>query len=106
MSEPKALFLTKTVTAVGEPVKLAVVQAPGDDRLVLGLELGEDAHVIGLTAAQAVGLAVQLLGANLGALGHLAHQIPHDMAAAIALGLLDVPAQAALMAATEGQRPS
>jgi hypothetical protein len=105
MTEPHTLFLCETTTPEGQMAKLAAMQRGG--RVVLGIEIGDDATILRLNAAQAVGLATQLLAANLVQLVELAGKLDPSVRQHIAAALLTPDAAAALLdQATQGQTPA
>lgn len=95
--EPRPLFLTEATTPDGETARLVAVQAPGSDRVALGVELGETCVTLQLTSEQVVGLGTQLLAANLDALGRLAERLDPEVATEVA-GRLLAPVAAASLA--------
>jgi len=92
----RIIFACKPDSADGKAT-LVVLQAPGSDRIALGIEAGETAVSVVLTAEAAIGLASQLMAANLENLARLASVLPEQLASELGAALLVAPASAALL---------
>ena len=86
--DPQPLFLTEADTTRGR-ARVVALQAPGTDRIAIGIEFDDGTELgVMLNADQCVGLATQLLAANLEELPRIAAKLDEQIAKQIAASLL------------------
>ena len=89
------LFATQAKTGGGQRARLVFIQKPSDDKIALGLEIGDSVQVvIKLSAEQGIGLATAILDANLDGVLQVVERLDAGARQRIAAALLTPEAAA------------